>query len=196
MFKEELNEKIETNHVRHIERCPIGMPYHDVVEKVWNMFQNPTIKRKGELIIDITGVGEPVYEMFEKRKLYPIGINIHGGNVVTDKGNGRWSVPRMDLFTTLRIMFESENIQIASSLPLNEELLEEIKNLRDRKSPLMKEEDILWRQREHDDIAFALMLCCWWAARTFPRIPEAYEHDKPWEEDEKFSNDYDPYGRQ
>ncbi len=192
-----LDRIIETTEVRLIERFPLGTLYTDVVDRVWTMFENVSIKRTGILVIDATGVGEPVREMFIKEGLYPVGVYITGGNTVTYRNNSCWSVPRNDLMSTLRITFESQNIKFAAGMPLTATLIDELKNLQaERKSAKTRtEEDELWREKKHDDITFALALCCWYAARHFPTVPEVYDMDRPWEKDEEFARNYDPLGR-
>src|SRR5215469_5584859 len=54
-----------------------------------------------ELVIDFTGVGRPVFDMFECDGIYPIGVVITGG--MTETRDGRtYFVPKLDLVSRLQ----------------------------------------------------------------------------------------------
>lgn len=49
--------------VRHIERLPIGTPYPAVAKRLAEMLCSPVFRhRKVRVLIDVTGVGRPVYD--------------------------------------------------------------------------------------------------------------------------------------
>lgn len=195
LTKDDFEAKKESMNVTLIERVALGTPYQDIVKRVGRFFLDVKIKRNGIVVVDSTAAGEPVREMLVSAKLPTIGITIQGGHTVRDQGMGRWSVPRLDLLTTTRIAFDAGLIHISDKLELAEELLTEVENLKDRKSPIGKEDETLWREGESDDIAFALMCAVWHGVRTFPRISPVYEEAEPWREDEQRIHDYDPLGR-
>src|SRR5271163_1174367 len=60
-FEGEQMEKLYT--VRHLQRFPLGTPYGDIVTEVTRFAEAPTLKRRGVLVVDQTGVGRPVVEM-------------------------------------------------------------------------------------------------------------------------------------
>src|SRR5881227_3967640 len=50
--------------VGYLARLPLGTPYPAVVTHVTHMLSRPPLRGKAELVIDFTGVGRPVFEMF------------------------------------------------------------------------------------------------------------------------------------
>jgi hypothetical protein len=84
-------EGTELYQVGHLERLPLGTSYAAIVAHVkWVLGQLP---KGSELVIDFTGVGRPVYDMFvDIAGIDPIGVLITGGN--TEGNDGRvYSVP-------------------------------------------------------------------------------------------------------
>lgn len=56
--------------IRHLERCALGMPYPQVVERVAvvaaklvQQDARPGIVKAAEVVVDVTGVGRPVYDL-------------------------------------------------------------------------------------------------------------------------------------
>lgn len=62
-------------HVRRIER-KLGTPYPQIVSRVRTVMARLP---NAELVVDATGVGQPVVDMFNQAGLRPISIHIHGG---------------------------------------------------------------------------------------------------------------------
>jgi hypothetical protein len=61
---------------RHLERFPIGTKYPAIVEKVVRLFETPQLRsgtdgKRSTLVVDRTGVGRPVVNMFEERVRLP-----------------------------------------------------------------------------------------------------------------------------
>ena len=60
--------------VRYIKRLPLGTSYPDVAKYISSMLDNPLfVNRKIRLLIDVTGVGRPVYDDLK----YEISLNRH-----------------------------------------------------------------------------------------------------------------------
>jgi len=78
------NEKETTYNVRFLERVR-GAPYPDIVKKVTPMMRSLGPDQT-TLVVDQTGVGAPVVDLFHQAGLYPVGICIHGGARVTKEG--------------------------------------------------------------------------------------------------------------
>jgi hypothetical protein len=62
--------------VGHIERVPLGTPYPGVVAHVGRLLEK--LPGRAELVIDFTGVGRPVFDMFTYSGIYPQGVLITG----------------------------------------------------------------------------------------------------------------------
>jgi hypothetical protein len=58
--------------VGHLEREPLGTPYPDIVAHVGRLLRK--LPGYPELVIDCTGVGRPIFEMFVYSGISPIGV--------------------------------------------------------------------------------------------------------------------------
>src|SRR5262245_35178243 len=68
-----------TYDVRHIEQYRLGTSYPDIVRSLGATLGREPLRRQCLLIIDHTGVGRPIYDLFVEAHLQPIGITITGG---------------------------------------------------------------------------------------------------------------------
>ena len=69
--------------VGHIERLPLGTPYLGVIGHVGRLMARLPGGKTPELVIDFTGVGRPVFEMFTAKAFTPTGVSITAGGSVT-----------------------------------------------------------------------------------------------------------------
>ena len=88
-------------HLRHLERFRLGTSYPEVVERVGEMLAGPPLWGCSQLVVDGTGVGAPVVDMFRQKGLAPIAITITGGDTVTGDG-GNYRVPKRYLVSTCK----------------------------------------------------------------------------------------------
>ena len=56
-----------------------GAPYPSIIDETARIMQSPGLKTKASLVVDQTGVGAPVVDLFRQAGLKPIGVQIHGG---------------------------------------------------------------------------------------------------------------------
>lgn len=159
--------------IRRLERTR-GTPYPAIVTRVKSvMFRLPG----ATLVIDGTGIGQPVCDMFEQANLRPISIFIHGGDKATcdesenvkarAKGwvtgqSRRWRVPKRDLVGVLQVLLQNQRLKIAPG-PLSDVLAREMLNFRVKIDPQTSHDSYsAWREAEHDDLVLAVSLACWW----------------------------------
>lgn len=149
-------------HVRHMERFPLGTTYTDQVNRVGVVMRRiPGIV----LVIDQTGVGRAVYDLFRKSGLSPVGVSIHGGDAATHDG-GTWRVPKRDLVAALTVAFQCGELKIASSLPEASTLIKELQNFRVKINPKTAHDSYeAWREGDHDDLVLAVALAVWYGKR-------------------------------
>ena len=57
--------------VGHLERVPLGTPYPGIVAHVGRRLTQ--LPARTELVIDVTGVGKPIFEMFVYAGISPLG---------------------------------------------------------------------------------------------------------------------------
>jgi hypothetical protein len=72
--------------VGHLERLPLGTPYPAIVAHVGRLLTK--LPGGPELVIDFTGVGRPIFDMFISSGISPIGVLITGGRISV------WNSPR------------------------------------------------------------------------------------------------------
>lgn len=152
-------------HIRHIERPRLGTPYPEIVELVKKMLNTPQLIGKTALVVDKTGVGGPVVDMFERAFLRPVAITITAGNEVTVDSGG-YKVPKRDLVTNLQVLFQTGRLKVAAELKEAQILVQELLNFK-VKIDLKTAHDSYeaWREGIHDDLVLATALACWYAER-------------------------------
>jgi len=149
--------------VVHIERFPRGTPYRELVTRVGRLCQHPHLAHRTQLLLDATGQGLPVVEMFREARL-PVNlvpITITGGQQVTINGSGR-SVPKADLIGGLEVLLERGLLRIAADLPHADLLREELRRF-ERTS--RRGGRLVYGPGEstgHDDLVMAMAMGGWW----------------------------------
>ncbi len=64
-------------HLIHLERFELGTGYPAIVDRVCELMERPPLKGQAELVVDATGVGRPVVDMFDARQpggRYPVPV--------------------------------------------------------------------------------------------------------------------------
>jgi len=164
--------------VRHLERFPLRTPYPDIVGHVTDLLRDEALhplewttpvhqeKTHPTLVIDSTGVGAPVTDLFDKRRVRYVAVTITGGNTVTRIGTRKFGVPKRDLVTALEVPFHKGEMMIAEELELKDVLVKELQGFK-RKIKLTTGHDTYehWREGDHDDLVLATALATWWCRR-------------------------------
>jgi len=154
-------------HVRRLERTR-GTAYPDVVKRVEEILEK--LSDACDLVIDATGVGAPVVDMFVKAGLKPIGIYIHGGDKATHEGR-TYRVPKRDLVGVLQVLLQNQRLRIAPG-PLSDTLATEMLNFRIKIDPATAHDSYsAWREADHDDLVLSVALACWWGENRPKPIP-------------------------
>lgn len=169
-------------HVRHLERVR-GVPYPQIVATVARMMSSPSLNDNAKLVIDQTGCGRPVFDMFTEGGLDPVGVNIHGGDSTTHDGRN-WRVPKRDLVGILQVLLQSSRLKVASKLELGPILQQELLNFRVKIDPVTAHDSYsAWREADHDDLVLSVALAAWWAEQH-PEPPilcvEGIARHNPW----------------
>jgi hypothetical protein len=149
---------------RGLKRWPLGTSYTAVVAETAALLDRPPLTRAA-LVIDATGIGRPVVDMFRKAglaaKLVPVTITAGSRESVRD---GFYHVPKRILIGTLRTLFRQRRLQFAQALAEAPALLRELHAHRVQvTSP--RHETFSARRGAHDDLLLALTLAIWHGER-------------------------------
>lgn len=149
--------------VGHLERLPLNTPYPGVVSHVRDLL--PRLPGEAELVIDLTGVGRPVFDLFEARGMSAIGVTITAGDSETREGL-QFHVPKITLISRLQALLHDRRLHILKTLPEAPVLVAE---LQDFKATVT--DSGYWkfgaRSGKHDDLVLALAIAVWRAHTTF-----------------------------
>jgi hypothetical protein len=146
--------------VGHLERVELGTSYVGVVQHVTDIMQRPPVRRC-DLILDQTGCGGPVGDMFDTAGLRPVRVVIGSGFEATPHGNRKWAVPKVELISCLDAIMHSEQLKIADALREAPALAEELKNFRRHVSEAGRY-TYGARIGLHDDLVLSVALAAWW----------------------------------
>ncbi|MBN2323139.1 MAG: hypothetical protein JXQ30_05335 [Spirochaetes bacterium] len=170
-------EHIETRYLlRHLERIK-DLPYPNVVQRIREMFADPILKRNGTLLVDITGLGLPVYQMLCNEHLSPIGVTITGGEAVSKTGSN-YNVPKSQLVSSLMILLQSGRFKRPPDLELGEEFEKEMGSFQYKTN--LKTGHVRYEaetEAVHDDLVIAVTLATWYASTSDPHMSEVYGDD-------------------
>src|ERR1041385_7988869 len=67
------------HNIRHLERVALGTSYTAVVERVCHLLRMPMLGGHATVVIDGTGVGVAVLDLFQRVGIRPVAITITGG---------------------------------------------------------------------------------------------------------------------
>jgi hypothetical protein len=158
-------------HLRHIERPGLGTRYPAIVARVQELLATPPLGPRTPLVIDKTGVGAAVLDMFTAAGLRPYGVTITGGDRVVHEDAQHAKVPKRELVGLLVALFQSGRLKVARELELAPALLNELLNFKIKVNVQTAHESYeAWRESIHDDLVLAVALACWHADRA-PALP-------------------------
>jgi hypothetical protein len=171
LISESEQKKVYIYEVGHLERIKLNTSYKAVVSHVGGVMGR--LPRSAELVLDYTGVGRPVYEMFHDSKLKPIGVTITAGGDVsqneTQPKRPIWNVPKLTLISQVQALLHSGTLKIQKDLSDAPALLDEMQEFRATVS-----DSGYWkfgaRAGKHDDLVLALAIALWRAVGAKPRM--------------------------
>lgn len=163
-------------HLRLLERPPLRTSYPAIVEAVKTLLASPPLKHNTRLVLDQTGCGRPVYDLFVQAGLSPVGITIVGTGEAHWVASNQWHVPKRDLVAVTKVLLQSGRLRVAEGLPLAPTFLQELLAFRLKVNIATGHESFeAWREGQHDDLVLAVCLAAWYAEKG-PCLP--FEHVK------------------
>jgi hypothetical protein len=145
--------------VGYLERVPLGTPYPGIVAHVGRLLTK--LPGHPELVIDFTGVGRPIFDMFVYSGIYPIGVIITGGTAETRDGR-TCAVPKLTLVSRLQALLHQGRLKILRELDEAETLVRELQDFR---VDYTAAGHLTFNARagKHDDLVLALAIAVWQA---------------------------------
>lgn len=148
--------------VRGLQRLPLGMGYMEQCGVIAQMLADQKI-RDAEVLIDATGVGKPISDLFKRAGIKHAPVWITGGAEENSRGMG-FTVPKLHLISRLQAALHAGELRIAKSLPEAVAFTRELQEFR-----------VSWteaghmrfgaRQGAHDDLVLAAALAVYGADR-------------------------------
>jgi hypothetical protein len=150
-------------HLRYLERIALGTTYPRIVGHVLALLDQPPLTRDMPLVVDRTGVGSAVVDLFTAAGVRPHAVTIHGGDATTREPY-HTRVPKRELVGTLVALYHGGRLKVAESLPLVPALVDELLNFRIKVNIKSGHDSYeAWRESVHDDLVLAVALACWHA---------------------------------
>jgi hypothetical protein len=158
--------------VRHAERLPLQLPYPSQVAYVRRLLSSPALPRETALVVDMTGVGRPVFDLFEAEGLKPIGVVITGAAEENRTADRIFTVPKLLLVSRLQASLHAGELKFAPDLAEAQALRTELSEFRMRQTDTGR---LTFGAREgrHDDLVLALCVALWHAQSTVKGSREA-----------------------
>jgi Terminase RNaseH-like domain len=151
----------------HLERLPLATPYPGVVQHVRRLVSKEPFLGHSELVLDLTGVGRPVADLFQAEGLRPVKVSITAGDSETLNDHGIWHVAKLLLVSTVQALLHDGRLQIQKDIPEAPVLKVELEDFRASVTDSGR-----WtfgaRSGAHDDLVLALALALWRASRRAP----------------------------
>jgi hypothetical protein len=158
--------------VRHLQRLRLGMTYPAMVQDIGHMMLREPLRSAGaELVIDETGVGRAVGDIFAASGLKPIRVTITAGNEESHTGVTRYSVPKSVLVSTLDARLHTGELRFAKELREAPAMESELKDFRRHVSDAGRF-SFEARSGKHDDLVLACAIALWRAVRKKPRFDD------------------------
>jgi hypothetical protein len=167
-----------------LHRYPLGTAYPDIVADVvprlardplcaraaeppayfsdWRVARPAVPARKAAtVLIDGTGVGKPVVDLFRAAGIPAIDVTITGGLKSSQPERHEWHVPKREIVSVLQVLLQSERLKVPDTLPMARLLLQELRTFQVRITAAGADTYGTWREREHDDLVLAVGIACW-----------------------------------
>lgn len=148
-------------HVRHLERIKLGTPYPAIVDYVGGLLRRPPLAGNVELVVDATGVGRPVVDMFLAVGIELTAVTITSGNTASHDGANNWRVPKRDLVVGMQVLLQEKRLRLAAALPERETLVRELLAFKVKIDAVTAHDSYNAREGAHDDLVLAAALACW-----------------------------------
>jgi hypothetical protein len=159
-------------HLRYLHRPPLGTRYPAIVELVLGLLGRAPLDRGVPLVVDRTGVGAAVVDLFAERGKRPHAVTITGGDAPNTEDWYNLRVPKRDLVGTLVALYQTGRLKVAEGLELAPTLANELVNFKVKVSLDTGHDSYeSWRESVHDDLVLSVALACWFGESGIGALP-------------------------
>jgi len=152
-------------HLRHLERIKLNTAYPAVAQRAQILVGMAACYGPTQLVVDLTGVGAPVFDLLQAAGVDAVAITITGGHSVSGPRE-HLRVPKRVLVGTLAALFAAGRLKIAAGIPHAAELIKELENFQVMINCRTRQESYGAKGgRKHDDLVLALALAAFYAER-------------------------------
>jgi phage FluMu gp28-like protein len=152
--------------LRHLERFNLNTAYPVVAQRAQVLVAMTARHGRTQLVMDLTGVGAPVFDLLQAAGVRPVAITITGGRSVSGTLE-HLHVPKRILIGTLAVLFGAGRLKIGERIPHAAELAKELQNFHVKINPRTRQESYGAKGgRKHDDLVLALALAAFYAERV------------------------------
>jgi len=162
-----------------------GKSYIEMVSSVWKLMQHKDLAQNADLIVDATGVGEPVVDLMRSKDLFPTPIIITGGGqsrevysefgkVFSSSQSGKLAgarilqeihVPKDDLVAAGNLLAQRNRIRVAQGVRWAPEMQTQLMHFRGIPTKTGRTKHEADDEEIHDDLVTAYLLLAWWFTR-------------------------------
>ena len=151
------------------------LSYDRLARFTQELMQSASLGERSTLLIDGTGIGEAVYDIYTSKGLEPVKIIFTGGETASiERGRleaskrfndiSGYKVPKVDMVSAAQVIFQQGRIRFASDLPFRDECLEQLQAFVGKvneKTENVKYENLT--DEIHDDFVVNILMASWYA---------------------------------
>jgi hypothetical protein len=154
--------------LRHLDRLPLGMSYPNQVRAIQALYNK--LEGRRTLIIDRTGIGRAIYDMFREGGLNPVGVTFTSGEKTIRlmqktptglKPRPEFRTPKLEIVSALNLVMQQGHLQIARGLKYGDVLTNELKDFEMQVRPT-GHVSFNAKEGSHDDVLISVGLVAWW----------------------------------
>jgi hypothetical protein len=154
----------------YLHRYDLMTPYETIendAARWWKWGENVGLNKA--FVMDMTGVGAPVWEGIKRKGVRVQGVNITAGALETNPAPNIWDVPKAALVTQLVRTAQTGRFKGYDTLDGWKELQEELGSFGykiNTESNTVTYESL--HEKVHDDLVMAVALAVWYGERVIP----------------------------
>jgi hypothetical protein len=151
-------------HIRYIQRLPLNTTYPAIVSHTHKMTLTKPLLDDYKAVLDGTGVGRPVVDLFRQANIRTIPVTITGGGTESfNDVDGYWHVPKKILVSNMQVLLGNNRVKFADDLPDKQTLINELINFKIKISTAGNDTYEAWREGQHDDLVLSIAIALWYA---------------------------------